>query len=92
MGRDRILADPAEVVRRAPDIIFGSWSGKKFRPDKVAERAGWDKIPAVRDGELHEIKSSLILQPGPAALFDGVDALHVHIAAWAARGASRVKD
>ncbi len=87
LARDRILADPVEVVRRAPDIIFGSWCGKKFRPEHVAARAGWDRIPAVRDRELHEIKSPIILQPGPAALSDGVDALHRVIAAWADRAA-----
>jgi iron complex transport system substrate-binding protein len=84
LARDRIIADPAEVIRRAPDIVFGSWCGKKFRPDRVALRPGWDAIPAVRDGNLHEIKSPIILQPGPAALFDGLDALHRIIAAWAA--------
>lgn len=84
MGRDRILADPAEVVRRAPDIIVGSWCGKKFRPERVAARPGWDAIPAVRDGELHEVKSPIILQPGPAALTDGLDALHGIVARWAA--------
>jgi len=85
LARDRILADASEVVRRAPDMIFGSWCGKKFRPDHVAARSGWSEIPAVRDGELHEIKSPMILQPGPAALFDGLDALHARIAAWASR-------
>ena len=85
LARDRILADPREVVRRAPDIVFGSWCGKKFRPERVAARAGWDAIPAVRENELHEIKSPIILQPGPAALFDGLDAMHRVIAAWAAR-------
>ena len=83
LARDRIIADPTEVIRRAPDIVFGSWCGKKFRPAHVVARAGWDAIPAVRDGELHEIKSPIILQPGPAALFDGLDALHRVIAAWA---------
>ncbi len=83
LGRDRIIADPAEVVRRAPDVIFGSWCGKKFRPDRVAARPGWDGIPAVRDGELHEIKSPVILQPGPAALTDGLAEIHAHIARWA---------
>ena len=83
LGRDRIIADAAEVARRAPDIIFGSWCGKKFRPDRVAARTGWSAIPAVRDGELHEIKSSVILQPGPAALTDGLAAIHAHIARWA---------
>mgnify|MGYP001573641170 CR=1 FL=1 len=85
LARDRILADASEVVRRAPDIIFGSWCGRKFRPDHVAARPGWNGIPAVRDGELHEIKSPIILQPGPAALFDGLDALHARIDAWANR-------
>jgi iron complex transport system substrate-binding protein len=84
LARDRIIADPTEVIRRAPDIVFGSWCGKKFRPERVAARAGWDAIPVVRDGELHEIKSPIILQPGPAALFDGLDALHRVIATWAA--------
>jgi iron complex transport system substrate-binding protein len=83
LGRDRIIADPAEVPRRAPDIIFGSWCGKKFRPQHVAARPGWSSIPAVRDGELHEIKSAIILQPGPAALTDGLDALHAHVRRWA---------
>ena len=76
LGRARIIADPIEVIRRAPQIIIGSWCGKKFRPDKVAARAGWDVIPAVRNDDLYEIKSPIILQPGPAALFDGLDALH----------------
>ena len=85
MGRDRILADGMEVVRRAPDIIIGSWCGKKFRPERVAARPGWDAIPAVRAGELHEVKSPLILQPGPAALTDGLDALHRIVTRWAER-------
>ena len=85
LGKDRILADPGEVVRRAPDIIFGSWCGKRFRPDRVASRAGWDGVPAVRDGELHEIRSPIILQPGPAALTDGLDALHRVIRHWSGR-------
>lgn len=85
LGRDRIIADPAEVVRRAPDIIVGSWCGKKFRPERVRARAGWEAIPAVRGGDLHEVKSALILQPGPAALTDGLQALHRVIERWAAR-------
>ena len=85
LARARILADSAEVVRRAPDLILGSWCGKRFRPEQVAARPGWEEIPAVRDGELHEIKSPLILQPGPAALFDGLDAIRACIAAWAQR-------
>ena len=85
LGRDRIIAEPGEVGHRAPDIIFGSWCGKKFRPLTVAARPGWNVVPAVHDNELHEIKSPLILQPGPAALTDGLDALHRVIAAWAGR-------
>jgi len=79
----RTIADGAEVVRRAPDVILGSWCGKKFRPERVRARPGWDAIPAVRDGELHEIKSAEILQPGPAALTDGVARIHAILAAWA---------
>jgi iron complex transport system substrate-binding protein len=86
LGRDRIVADAMEPVRRTPDIIVGSWCGKKFRPEKVAARSGWDAIPAVRDGQLHEIKSCDILQPGPAALTDGLEQLHRFFGAWAAAG------
>ncbi len=86
LGRDRIIADPDEVIRRAPDIIFGSWCGKRFRPEKVAARPGWETIPAVRDGEVHEVKSAIILQPGPAALTEGVAALAAIVERWAARG------
>ena len=84
LGRERIVADPQEVVRAAPDLIIGSWCGKKFRPEKVRARPGWQTIPAVRDGELHEVKSPLILQPGPAALTDGLLQLQSIIARWAA--------
>ena len=85
LGKDRILGDAEEVVRRAPDIILGSWCGKRFRPDRVASRIGWDGVPAVRDGELHEIKSPLILQPGPAALTDGLDAVQRVVSQWSER-------
>jgi iron complex transport system substrate-binding protein len=85
LGKGRIIADPLEAVRRAPDIVFGSWCGKKFSPRAVAARPGWQDVPAVRDGELHEVKSSIILQPGPAALTDGVRELHRVIALWAGR-------
>lgn len=85
LGRDRIVADPLDVVRAAPDIIIGSWCGKKFRPEQVAARPGWDRVPAVRDGEVHEIKSPLILQPGPAALTDGLRALQRIVHGWAER-------
>jgi iron complex transport system substrate-binding protein len=87
LGRDRIVADDAETIAAAPDIIIGSWCGKKFRPEQVSARPGWAEVAAVRDGELHEIKSPLILQPGPAALTDGLDALHAIISRWARRNA-----
>lgn len=80
-AKDRIIS-PDEVIAAAPDIIIGSWCGKKFVAEKVASRPGWDAIPAVRDGQLHEIKSPLILQPGPAALTDGLDGLVKIITAW----------
>jgi iron complex transport system substrate-binding protein len=82
LAKGRILSDAGEVIRRAPDVILGSWCGKRFRPNRVAARAGWDAVPAVRDGELHEIKSPLILQPGPAALTDGLDAIHRVLQQW----------
>jgi len=82
LGRDRIIADPAEVPRRAPDIILGSWCGKKFRPERVSARPGWQQVPAVRSGFVREIKSAIILQPGPAALTDGVHALQEVILEW----------
>jgi len=72
-GADRIIADPQQVIKANPDIIIGSWCGKKFRPEKVAARDGWDQITAVKNGELHEIKSPIILHPGPAALTEGRD-------------------
>jgi iron complex transport system substrate-binding protein len=83
LAKQRILEDSDEVIRRAPDIILGSWCGKRFRPERVAARAGWDAIPAVRDGELHEVKSPIILQPGPAALTDGVTEIARIVRAWA---------
>jgi iron complex transport system substrate-binding protein len=89
LGKNRIIADPLEVPRRAPDIILGSWCGKKFRPERVAARAGWAAIPAVVNGYVREIKSAIILQPGPAALTDGVHALQEVIAEWA--GAPKVR-
>ena len=82
MGKDRIIADGLEIVRRDPDIIFGSWCGKKFRPELVAARPGWENVAAVRNDQLFEIKSSEILQPGPAALTDGVEKLHRFILDW----------
>ena len=82
MGKDRIIASGDEIVRRNPDIIIGSWCGKKFRPEKVAVRAGWGQVNAVRDKQVFEIKSADILQPGPAALTDGVEQLHRIVMEW----------
>ena len=78
-AKDRIVT-AGDVIAREPDIIIGSWCGKKFRSEKVARRPGFENLPAVRRGALHEIKSSLILQPGPAALTDGLQALQAIIA------------
>jgi iron complex transport system substrate-binding protein len=77
-AKDRIVT-AEEIIHREPDIIVGSWCGKKFRPEKVAGRPGFDRMAPVRHGALHEIKSSLILQPGPAALTDGLAALQAII-------------
>jgi len=82
LATQRIIRDPQEIVRRAPDIIIGSWCGKKFQSSQIAARDGWSAIPAVAHGELHEIKSALILSPGPAALTDGLDALHRIVVRW----------
>jgi iron complex transport system substrate-binding protein len=75
LGKDRIV-DPADVLRRNPDVIVGSWCGKPVRRERIAARPGWDRIAAVRNGDLYEIKSAFILQPGPAALTEGVRQLH----------------
>lgn len=82
LGKNRIIGDGTEIVRRNPDIIIGSWCGKKFRPEKVAARVGWEEVNAVKHRQLFEVKSSDILQPGPAALTDGVTQLHRIIMDW----------
>ena len=75
LGKDRIVqAD--EVVRRDPEVIVGSWCGKAVRPEKIAARPGWEHVAAIRGGHIYEIKSAYILQPGPAALTEGVQQLH----------------
>ena len=88
MGKGRIIADGAEIVQRNPDIIFGSWCGRKFRPAHVRARPGWQVVNAVKNDQLFEIKSSEILQPGPAALTDGVEQIHKVILAWGERHAN----
>jgi iron complex transport system substrate-binding protein len=87
LGKNRIIADGGEIVRRNPDIIIGSWCGKKFRAEKVAAREGWQGVNAVKNQQLFEVKSADILQPGPAALTDGVEHLHRIVTVWASRDA-----
>jgi iron complex transport system substrate-binding protein len=81
LARGRIVA-PAAVVERRPDIVIGSWCGRRFRPERVVARPGWAALPAVQAGALHEIESSLILQPGPAALTDGLARLEQIVDRW----------
>lgn len=81
-GKDRIIADPMEVVAKAPDIIIGSWCGKRFHPHKVGERQGWNNVPAVLNNQVYEVKSAVILQPGPAALMEGLDQLFAITKNW----------
>jgi iron complex transport system substrate-binding protein len=85
LGKNRIIADGQDIVARNPDIIIGSWCGKKFRPEKVAARPGWENVNAVKNQQLFEIKSPDILQPGPAALTDGVAQLHRIVMDWSLR-------
>ncbi|MEM6637381.1 MAG: cobalamin-binding protein [Pseudomonadota bacterium] len=83
-GAQQRIVTSDEVIEAAPDVILASWCGKKVRTEKIAARTGWDAVPAVKSGRIHEIKSPLILQPGPAALSDGLDAI---LAALATGGA-----
>jgi len=87
MGKDRIIADDQMIVERSPDIIIGSWCGKKFRAEKICQRLGWQDVPAVKNNQLFEIKSADILQPGPAALTDGVAQLHQIVLQWQSKHA-----
>jgi len=89
LGKNRIIGDDRDIIARRPDIIVGSWCGKKFRPERVAARPGWSGLPAVRDGQVYEIKSARILQPGPAALTDGLDDLVDIIRRWQDRSGGR---
>jgi iron complex transport system substrate-binding protein len=78
LGRDRIV-DPAEVARRDPEVIFASWCGKKVSQPRIRNRAGWGAVSAVRHGRIFEVKSTYILQPGPASLTEGVRQLHARL-------------
>ena len=85
-AKQRIIADANEVIKRAPDIIIGSWCGRKFQPDTVRARPGWDAIPALQNDQLFEIKSADILAPGPAAIERGLTQLSRIVGNWARRG------
>jgi iron complex transport system substrate-binding protein len=82
LAKNRIVADPLDVVKRNPDIIIGSWCGRKFHPERLVERAGWENVTAVKNGQVFEIKSANILQPGPAALTDGLNQIKTIIEDW----------
>ena len=82
MGKGRIIADGSAIVARNPDIIVGSWCGRRFRPAHVRVRPGWADVNAVKNEQLFEIKSAEILQPGPASLTDGVEQLHAIVMNW----------
>ena len=75
LARDRIVTSE-QIIARAPEVIIGSWCGKPVRAEKIAARPGWSDVPAVRNGHIYEVKSTYILQPGPAALTEGVRRLH----------------
>jgi len=75
LAKDRIVSSE-QVIERAPDVIIGSWCGKPVRKERIVARPGWDAVPAVRNGQIYEVKSTYILQPGPAALTEGVTQLH----------------
>ena len=79
LARERIV-QPAEVARRDPEVIIASWCGKGVKKRTIVERPGWDRVSAVRNGHIYEIRSTYILQPGPAALTEGVKRVHECIA------------
>jgi iron complex transport system substrate-binding protein len=81
LAKERFVTSE-QVIAAAPDVIIGSWCGKPLRREKIAARSGWDRIPAVKTGHLHEIKSAYILQPGPAALTEGIGQIHRIVEAW----------
>jgi iron complex transport system substrate-binding protein len=82
LARNRIIADPSEVIRRQPDIVIGSWCGKRFNSALVKQREGWNQIAAIQTDQLFEIKAPIILQPGPAALTDGISELFRIVSQW----------
>lgn len=85
LAKDRIIADPEEVIRRNPDIIFASWCGKRFKKNQLINRVGWNQITAVKEDHIYEINSTIILQPGLASLTEGVKLMHQVILQWQAK-------
>ncbi|WP_104398775.1 cobalamin-binding protein [Vibrio penaeicida] len=85
LAKNRIIEHPEQVIEKQPDIIIASWCGRRFQKDKLTQREGWQNIPAIQNDEVYEINSSEILQPGPAALTDGVKQLHHIIKDWSER-------
>lgn len=85
LAKNRIIEHPEQVIKKQPDIIIASWCGRRFHKDKLTQREGWQNIPAIQNNEVYEINSSDILQPGPAALTDGVKQLHQIIKGWSER-------
>jgi iron complex transport system substrate-binding protein len=85
LGKDRIV-DPAEAARRDPEVVIASWCGKPVRKERILQRAGWENVAAIRSSQVHEIKSAYILQPGPAALTEGVRQLQQCLFAWGHAG------
>lgn len=82
LAKDRIITDPALVIEKNPDIILASWCGKKFQQEELEARENWSKISAVANQQVFEIDSSVILQPGPAALTEGLEQLHTIFKSW----------
>ncbi|MEQ8909680.1 MAG: cobalamin-binding protein [Vicingaceae bacterium] len=82
LAKDRIIADHREVLQKEPDVILASWCGKMFKPKRMFEREGWKEMKAYKDQQFFEIDSSLILQPGPACLSDGLEAIYAHLSKW----------
>ena len=89
LAKERIVTSE-QVIAAAPDIVIGSWCGKPVRREKIAARPGWEEIPAVRTGQLHEIKSAYILQPGPAALTEGIGQIQRIVKAWHQESKTRI--
>ena len=82
LAKDRIVTSE-QVIARAPDVFIGSWCGKPVRAERVKARPGWDAVPAIRDNHVYEVKSTYILQPGPASITEGVGRVHDLLKRWA---------